>query len=52
MKYDITPVKRDFGMDKGTSSAGIPPNVELSPNLRNDFTIPASSVNQIFPLEL
>lgn len=49
MKYDNTPVKRDFGMDKGTLWAGIPTNVELSPNQRNDFTIPASGVNQIFP---
>lgn len=49
VKYDNTPAKRDFGTDKGTLWAGISVNLELSPNQRNDFTIPASGVNQIFP---
>lgn len=49
MKYDNTPAKRDFGMDRSTLWAGISANLELSRNQWNDFTIPASGVNQIFP---
>lgn len=52
MKYDNTPVKREFGTDKDTLWAGISANVELSPNQRNEFTIPMCNVNQILPPEL
>lgn len=52
MRYDNTPVKSEFGTDKDTLWAGIPVNVELSPNRHNEFTIPVCSVNQILPPEL
>lgn len=52
VRYDNTPVKSEFGTDKDTLRVGIPVNVELSPNQRNEFTIPVCSVNQIPPPEL
>lgn len=53
MKYDNIPLYTDFDMDRGASlRAGVCANVELSPNQRRDFTIPASGVNQIVPPEL
>lgn len=53
MKYDNTPAKKDFGMDKGTFYELVFLQMwNYRPSSENDFTIPASGVNQIFPPEL